>query len=228
MQAGMVDLLCRQPGDGGALAAESVAVSAEHGFAFWHAMSSALSGWALVQEGHALEGNAAIERALTAMQATGTRLFSNYVYAFLAEGCLRAGTLADGLAAANAGVAISEATLDCGGAPELWRLKGELLAAQAKVKGSKSKARGAAQQMAATADQAEACFQRALDLARANQAKSLELRAATSLARAWLTRGCTADARKLLGGICKWFGARADGVDLREARALLAELATVR
>lgn len=226
MQAALVDLLCRDGTQRGDLAAQGVTLSAEHGFAFWNAMTSALGGWAVVQEGRPLEGVATIEAALSAMQATGTRLFSNYVYAFLAEGHLRAGALAEGLAAADAGLAVTETTLDCGGGSELWRLKGELLLAQLNAQGPRAQpgSAKAGHAKANAARPAEACFQRAVAVARAAHAKSLELRAATSLARAWQSRGRIAEARKLLGSVCKWFGARAHSTDLAEARGLLAEL----
>ena len=128
-----------------------------------------------------------------------------------------------------------ETTLDRAYEPELWRLKGELLLEQSKVQGPRvpeRQRRPTRDQRPRTRDperrgEAEACFQRALELARASQAKSLELRAATSLARAWQARGRTAEARKLLGGVCKWFGTRAGTADLVEARALLGELDTV-
>jgi uncharacterized protein YbdZ (MbtH family) len=229
-QTALFELLCRNPAAGARWAEQAMSLSAEHGFAFWNAFASVLGGWALVQQGHAREGCAAIERALVAMQATGARFSSAFAYAFLAEGCLRAGVVADGLTAADAGLAVAHATLDRAYEPELWRLKGELLVAQSKVEGSKLKARSAkvGQRRPGTAGRAEACFQRALELARAAQAKSLELRAATSLARAWRAGGRTTEARKLLGGVCKWFGVRAGTADLVEARALLAELAGAR
>jgi hypothetical protein len=118
---------------------------------------------------------------------------------------------------------VTRTTLDRAYAPELWRLKGELLEAQARVEGSVPKARRArvGGSRPHAAEQALACFQRALGLTRAAQAKSLELRAATSLARARHVRGRTADARRLLGDVVEWFGTRATSPDLVEARVLL-------
>ncbi len=71
--------------------------------------------------------------------------------------------------------------------------------------------------------EAEHCFLQALEVARASQSKSLELRAATSLARAWLARDRGADAQDLLEPLCRWFGTAA-GADLDAARALLAKM----
>ena len=73
--------------------------------------------------------------------------------------------------------------------------------------------------------EAEACFQQALDVARRQQAKSLELRAAMSLSRLWQHQGKRAAARELLAPIYGWFTEGFDTADLQDARALLEELA---
>lgn len=92
---------------------------------------------------------------------------------------------------------------------ELYRLKGELLLAHS------------AEQHA----EAETCFQQALDIARRQQAKSLELRAAMSLARLWQRQGKHAEARQLLAPIYGWFTEGFDTADLQDSRALLEALA---
>ena len=91
---------------------------------------------------------------------------------------------------------------------ESYRLQGELLLWQA------------------TPDvaQPEACFQHALAIARRQQAKSWELRAAVSLSRLWQQQGKRAEARELLGPIYAWFTEGFDTADLQEAKALLAAL----
>jgi predicted ATPase len=73
--------------------------------------------------------------------------------------------------------------------------------------------------------EAEHCFFQALDIARRQEAKSLELRAATSLARLWRDQGKRKEARDLLTPIYDWFTEGFDTADLKEARALLDELA---
>lgn len=73
-------------------------------------------------------------------------------------------------------------------------------------------------------DQAEECFDQALEVARGQSAKSLELRAATSLARLWQQQGKKAEARELLGGVYGWFTEGFDTPDLVDAKALLEEL----
>ena len=76
------------------------------------------------------------------------------------------------------------------------------------------------------AAQAEACFQQALAIARRQQAKSWELRAAMSLSRLWQQQGKRAEARELLAPIYGWFTEGFDTADLQEAKALLEELGT--
>ena len=95
---------------------------------------------------------------------------------------------------------------------EAWRRRGELLLSA-----------GGAEHLDA-ADKAEACFQRALEIARAQQARWLELRASVSLARLWQARGRRDDARALLSAIYSWFTEGFDTVDLVEAQTLLAGL----
>jgi predicted ATPase len=81
------------------------------------------------------------------------------------------------------------------------------------------------QQSADNHAEAQACFHRALDIARSQQAKSLELRAATSLSRLWQQQGKRNEARQLLAEVYSWFTEGFDTPDLREAKALLDELA---
>ena len=88
---------------------------------------------------------------------------------------------------------------------ELYRLQGELLL----------------QQTVPDAQQAEACFGQALATARRQQAKSLELRAAMSLARLWQRQGKRADACRMLAAVYAWFTEGFDTADLQEAKALL-------
>src|SRR5262249_22445066 len=97
-QAALIELFFRNGVDGGALAAEAASLAADQGFAFWHAFAMALAGYAAVQQGRAAAGAEQLTRALDALHATGTRFFTGYVHAFLAEACLRAGMIAKGLA----------------------------------------------------------------------------------------------------------------------------------
>ena len=91
----------------------------------------------------------------------------------------------------------------------MYRLKGELLL----------------QQSSDNQAEAENCFHHALDIARNQQAKSFELRTATSLARLWQQRGKQDEARQMLGEVYNWFTEGFDTADLKDAKALLEALA---
>lgn len=211
MQASLVDLLAREPVTGEALAAESRAIAAEHGFVYWRMHAVALWGWARVQQDDLDAGREALTEALDGFRASGTRYFVAFVHGFLAEAHLRAGAVADGLVHADAGLAAVETTLDRPYGPELWRLEGELLLAGASDGGHA---------------EAERCLMRALETSRAAGAKSLALRAATSLARLWRATRRPAKARTLLSTVID--GIAGDGADVRAARTLRAELAPAR
>lgn len=222
-QGALLHLLGRRAKEGGDLAEEVLALSSEHGFALWNGMALAVRGWAHVQSEEATEGCRDLERGLAGLQATGARFFLTYIHGFRAEGYLRAGKFGEGLAAAAAGLALSETASDRGYVPELWRLKGELLLAAPGRAPAKPGGR-----VVGRRDPnwrvAEKCLLRGLELARSSQAKSLELRASTSIARAWKARGRGAEARALLRRACGWFDRGEETADLAEARALLAEL----
>ncbi len=97
---------------------------------------------------------------------------------------------------------------------ELYRLKGELTLQESKVTGHRSQAQ----------EEAEAYFHKAIAIAQKQQAKSWELRAATSLARLWQQQGKMAEARELLAPIYDWFTEGFDTADLKDAKALLDHL----
>jgi len=218
----VLELLQRNPAEVRRVADQAGDVTAEHGFRFWNAIAAALRGWARVHQGEVREGIREIQAARAAHAATGARVFSTPILAFLAEAHLRGGEHVPGLAAADEGLRVAETTLDRSYWPELWRLRGELLLAASAANQSRAPRGGRARAAAESGwEEAEACLRRALDLARGTEAKSLELRAATSLARMLRARGRSGDARALLEGICPWFGADTTSLDLIEARALL-------
>jgi predicted ATPase len=199
----MLDQLRRDILGAGRRAAALVALAAEHGFAFWHALGVAFEGWALAQQGRAVEGMAQIEDGLSAYRATGSALFVPYLLALQGTTCAAADRAADGqrllAAAVDTGSANGERWFEA----ELHRLQGELGSA------------GGDRAMA------EACFIDAMTVARAQSAKLWELRAATSLAGLWAEQSRRAEARELLAPVYNWFTEGFDTPDLREAKALL-------
>ena len=124
------------------------------------------------------------------------------------------GQTTEGLEAVTEALATVGKSAVCWWEAELHRLKGELLL-QSAVKNQESTI------FTPYAAEVEACFQQALDIARRQQAKSLELRAALSLSRLWQRQGERAQARQLLAEVNGWFTEGFETADLQEAKGLL-------
>jgi predicted ATPase len=107
---------------------------------------------------------------------------------------------------------------------ELYRLKGELTLQRVHVSSAKFQGTDARPLTSDPHTEAEACFLKALAVARQQQAKSWELRASTSLARLWQQHGKKKEAHQLLSEVYNWFTEGFDTKDLQEAKALLEEL----
>ena len=193
-----------------------IALATEQGFALWVAGGTTMRGWALTEryaasgagQGPGEESIAQIQRGLAGWSATGAKVFRPYGLALLAEAYAQVGQYEAGLARLAEGLAVVDETGERRWEVELCRLKGELLLACS----------------AEHATEAETCFLQALDIARHQQARSLELRAAVSLSRLWQQQGKRDEARELLVPIYDWFTEGFDTVDLQEAKALLEEL----
>ena len=197
------------------LAEALMALSAEQGFTQRLAQGRIMLGWTLVERGQVAEGIAQMGQSVAAYGATGADLGRSSYLALLAEAYGKAGQVEEGLTVlADALTAVQEHQIRFNEA-ELYRLQGELLRRQAEGE------RGA---LARPATEAEACLQQALEVARRQQTKSLELRAAISLSRLWQRQGKRAEAHQLLEEVYSWFTEGFDTVDLQEAKALLEEL----
>jgi predicted ATPase len=175
---------------------------------FFGAQAMVLRGWALVEKGGQDEGLAELRRGLMTYRETGTELERSHWLGLMAEACGKARQVEDGLRVVSE--ALSE--IDRNGVryyeAELHRVEGKLLLSLA------------------SRDEwhAEESFRRAVEIARAQDAKSFELRASTSLARLWRHQGKRAEARGLLDPIYSWFTEGFDTKDLQDAKSLLAEL----
>jgi predicted ATPase/class 3 adenylate cyclase len=190
-------------------AAAAMTLATERGFASWLARSTVLHGWALAMQGQGKQGIAEIRQGLAAELATGSTLFQPYFLGLLAEAYAVGGHPDEGLHALAEALAVLDTTGGRFYAAELYRLKGALLL----------------QQTVSDAAQAEAYFHQALDVARRQQAKSFELRAAMSLSHLWQQQGKRQEAHDLLAEVYGWFTEGFDTADLQEAKALLDELA---
>jgi class 3 adenylate cyclase/predicted ATPase len=185
-----------------------IALCTEHDFSLLGAVAAVTHGWALAAEGQAKEGVAEMRQGLATMRATGAQTHVPYLMALLAEGYGQTEKTEEGLNALAEALNLVEKTGERAWEAEIHRLKGELLL----VRSAKKQAK------------AEACFNQAIKIARKQSAKSLELRAATSLSRLWHDQGKRADAHALLAPIYNWFTEGFDTGDLKQARALLDEL----
>jgi class 3 adenylate cyclase/predicted ATPase len=186
----------------------AVALSTAQDFPQWAAWGTSLRGWALAMQGQGEEGMAQIRQGIAACRATGAALLVPYFCTVLAEASAHLGHPEDGLQALAEAHTLVEQQEERWWESEIYRLRGVLLLRQP----------GTPQV------EAEACFRQALDVARGQQAKSLELRAAMSLARLWQRQGKRQEAYDLLAPLYGWFTEGFDTADLQEAKVLLEEL----
>jgi predicted ATPase len=165
-------------------------------------------GWALAIQGEGGAGLTQMHEGVAAVVAVGLRLAQPHLLVRLAEATGHVGQIAEGLCLLAEALRMLEESGQGEFLAEAYRLQGELQLHQA----------------IPDAAQAEACFQQALAIARRQQAKSWELRAAMSLARLWQQQGKREEARALLAPIYGWFTEGFDTADLQDAKALLQEL----
>jgi class 3 adenylate cyclase/predicted ATPase len=191
----------------------AVTLATDHGFKYVVAAATPFRDWALAAQGRGGEGMAQMRQGLAAYQATGAQMRLPCLLASGAEVCGKNGEAKEGLVVLAEGFRVINKSGERVWEAELHRLKGELTLQS----GDQSSESG-------VQEEAEECFQQALGVARRQQAKSLELRAATSLSRLWQHQGKRVEARELLGGIYDWFTEGFDTADLKEAKALLEDL----
>jgi class 3 adenylate cyclase/predicted ATPase len=182
-----------------------LALATPQGFPLWAALGTSLRGWAQAMQAQDKEGMAQIRQGIAARRADRVSLHIPYYCTMLADVCAHLGYVADGLQALAEGHTLVEQHEDRWWEAEVCRLRGVLLLRQP----------GAPQA------EAESWLQRALHVARRQEAKSLELRAAVSLSRLWQQQGKQAEARALLAPIYGWFTEGFNTADLQEAKALL-------
>src|SRR5262249_51406058 len=212
-------LLCQLRRDAPAVrdqADAAVTVATAQRFALMQASGPIMRGWAIAIQEHSPEGLVQIRQGLDMYRSTGAEAQRPHFLAMLAEAAGLLGQPKEGLAALDEALTLMEQTGERYYEAELHRQRGELLLRRA--------AESHAAQDSQERHAAETCFQHALDVAHHQQAKSLELRAAMSLARLWQQQGKHTEAHALLAEVYGWFTEGFDTADLQEARALLDEL----
>jgi predicted ATPase len=203
--------------------AEAVMIlTTELGFPFWLAIGTMVQGWALAEQGQVQEGIAQMRQSK----------MSSLVPYVLAEAYGKVGQVEEGLTVLAEALTVVDKTGARVYEAELYRIKGELSLqsrqarrvgiAHHNVRSSEAGTVGGAYPIREA--EAEGCFWKAIEIARKQQAKSLELRAAMSLGRLWQQQGRKKEAHEVLAEIYGWFTEGFDTKDLQEAKALLEEL----
>jgi class 3 adenylate cyclase/predicted ATPase len=180
-----------------------VKVTTDQGFPVWRAVGTVHRGWVMVGNGDLAEGVSLLRSGSAAYRSTGTELWTTHFLALQAKAGEIAGQIKEALTLLDEASQILERTGMRWLASELNRLKGQLLLRQGH------------------SDVAEELYRKALSIARAQEAKLWELRAAVSLARLFRDQAHHAEARKLLAPVYGWFTEGFDTPDLKDAKALL-------
>jgi predicted ATPase len=184
-----------------------IAVAIDLGFPHWRAQGTICRGWAKLKNGDVTEGISLLRSGLAAYRATGAEQRMSEYTSLLASACEIVGQVEEALTLLDEGLEIVQRTGERWFAAELHRHKGQLLLRQGH------------------SEAAEELYCKALGIAREQEAKLWELRAAASLARFRRDQGRHAEAHDLIAPIFGWFTEGFDTPDLKEAKALLDELA---
>jgi adenylate cyclase len=192
-----------------------IALAHEKGMADYIAWSTMIHGYALAMQNRLEEGISELREGLAAVRMAGADVGASMFRAMLLEALGRAGRIEEGLDCFDEALTIISRTGESFYEAEIYRLKGALLL-QSAVSDLPSV-------ISEKRDEAEACFRQAIEVARRQQARSLELRATMSLARLWRQQGKTAEGHQALAEIYGWFTEGFDTSDLQDAGALLEE-----
>ena len=188
---------------------ELIAVAIEQDFPLWRAAGKIFHGWAKAQNGDAAEGISLLRSGLVAYRATGAKMWMPHYTALLVSACESARQIEEAVILFDDALQIVEGTGELWLAAELNRHKGQLLLQQG------------------YAEAAEELYRKALGIAREQEAKLWELRAAMSLARLRRDQGRLGEARDFLAPVYGWFTEGFATPDLKEAKTLLDELAAL-
>ncbi len=205
----LLDRYRRDPHTVQGRAEELIRYSEDQGFSVHKAKGTVFLGWALAEVGQTEQGIGYMCQGLEEQRAVGTHEDFPVLFDMLAAAYAAAGRAQLGLDVLGEVLAETERSGLSYWTAELYRRRGEVLMALSREHEA----------------EAEICIRRALEVARGQQAKSLELRAAMSLARLEQSRGRPAAAYELVAPVFAWFREGFETADLREARALLNDLA---
>jgi predicted ATPase len=189
-------------------ASELLALSEEHGLPHTRAAALAYLGWAIAHTDDISRGLRYLEEGLALYDQVGLRIHLCLPICLLAEAYLKSERYEKGMEQANLAMAISSEIGDRWCLPRIHAIRGRLL------------------QSLGQGDPAETSLKMAVDVAATQSAKGVQLHTANSLARLWCDQGKVQQARELLAPVYGWFTEGFDTRDLKEAKALLEELAS--
>jgi hypothetical protein len=203
----MTKILLRAANSAAVFARELIEYSDNVGLSLWSAYGRVYAGWAKMAQGHSRDARTEMLADLAMLEQTGNRRNSTLLFSWAAQVEMLNDNPEEAKNWLLKGFAALDATEDTIWAPELYRTRGEL-----------------ALQFGGDAATADQDFHAALDLARRQDSRMFELRAATSVARHWGEKGTRVEARDLLAPIYGWFTEGFSTPDLKEAKILLEEL----
>jgi class 3 adenylate cyclase/predicted ATPase len=206
--AGESHMCCGNYAAANAQVDELIALAEERGAPYWKAVGTAVRGWLFAVTGKASDAVWAITSGITSLRSTGATLYEPRHLSFLAMAYAELGQLDDAWRCIDDAIEKVERSKEKWGEAEVHRIAGEI----------------ALKSLAPDPEKAEAYFEHALAVARQQQAKSWELRAAMSMARLWRHQRKPQQARDLLAPVYGWFTEGYDTLDLKAAEALLGEL----
>jgi len=205
---GFVHVYRREPQGQDSTLLAAIALCGEQGFAYFHAVVSAFQGSNLVNQGRTEEGIALMQENIGALRTIGSELLFTVILGNLASAHLALQQVEEGLAVVDDALKCVERNGEHWGESELHRIRGRLLLTRGLH----------------DTGPAEACFGKALEVARQQQAKSYQLRAATSLAHLWHRQGKNTQAKAMLSDAISIWPEGLDTADLRDARQLRQQL----
>jgi predicted ATPase len=187
----------------------AIVLAEEHGLELWAAVARIHQAWATIAQGQAEEGIERLQRELAVYDTTAARVWRPFFLGLLAEALATTGRLDEALSAVATGLLLAGETGELYFEAELHRIEGELL-----LRRPAGDAVG----------RSEACFRHAIAIARSQEARSWELRAATSLGRLLLTLGRRREARALIKPARDWFKEGRATADLKAATTVVDEI----
>jgi class 3 adenylate cyclase/predicted ATPase len=189
---------------------ELLALADERGATYWKARGTVERGWRFALTGKASDAVRAINSGISSLRSTGATLAEPFYLSYLAMAYAELGQPDDARRHIDDAIDKAEKSKEKWSEAEVYRIAGEI----------------ALRSPAPDTEKAKSYFEHALAVARKQQAKSWELRAAMSMARLWRDQGKREEARELLAPVYGWFTEGFDTLDLKEAKALLDELRT--